>query len=113
MKEAGVAGLIERFADFPDPRVEGRTDYDLLGIVVMVLCAAMSGAAGWDDMEDWGRERALWLRRYLRLRNGIPGHYTIRRVFEAISPLALEQRFEDWMNSICPAVRGPKEPIRV
>jgi hypothetical protein len=29
MKEAGIAGLIERFADLPDPRVEGRTDHDL------------------------------------------------------------------------------------
>ena len=106
MKEAGIAGLIERFADLPDPRVEGRTDHDLLDIVVLALCAVMSGAAGWDDIEDWGREREAWLRRYLRLRNGIPGHDTIRRVFEAISPLALEQRFEDWMSATCPAVKG-------
>jgi hypothetical protein len=92
MKEAGIAGLIERFADLPDPRVEGRTDHDLLDIVVLARCAVMSGAEGWDDIEDWGREREAWLRRYLRLRNGIPGHDTIRRVFEALSPLALEER---------------------
>ena len=92
MGEAGITGLIERFADLPDSRVEGRTDHDLLDIVVLALCAVMSGAEGWDDIEDWGREREAWLRRYLRLRNGIPGHDTIRRVFEALSPLALEQR---------------------
>lgn len=34
-------------------------------------------------MVDMCREREVWLRRYLRLRNGIPGH-------DAISPLALE-----------------------
>ena len=106
MKEAGIAGLIERFGDLPDPRVEGRTDHDLLDIIVLALCAVMSGAEGWDDMEDWGREREGWLRQYLRLRNGIPGHDTIRRVFEAISPLALEQRFEAWMSETCPAVKG-------
>ena len=106
MKEAEIAGLIERFADLPDSRVEGRTDHDLLDIVVLALCAVMSGASGWDDIEDWGREREDWLRRYLRLRNGIPGHDTIRRVFEAISPMALEQRFEDWMSATCPAVKG-------
>ncbi|MGB4912524.1 MAG: ISAs1 family transposase, partial [Candidatus Dechloromonas phosphoritropha] len=106
MKEAGIAGLLERFADLPDPRVEGRTDHDLLDIVVLALCAVMSGAEGWDDMEDWGREREAWLRKYLRLRNGIPGHDTIRRVFEAISPLALEACFEAWMGEICPAVKG-------
>ena len=59
MKEAGVAGLIERFADLPDPRVEGGTDHDLLDIVVLALCAVMSGAEGWDDIE-----RAVGLGKY-------------------------------------------------
>jgi len=106
MKEAGVAGLIERFSNLPDPRVEGRTDHDLLDIIVLALCAVMSGAEGWDDIEDWGRERETWLRQYLPLRNGIPGHDTIRRVFEAISPHELEQRFEAWMGEVCEAVKG-------
>ena len=106
MKEAGVAELIERFSNLPDPRVEGRTDHDLLDIIVLALCAVMSGAEGWDDIEDWGRERETWLRQYLPLRNGIPGHDTIRRVFEAISPHELEQRFEAWMGEVCEAVKG-------
>jgi predicted transposase YbfD/YdcC len=66
----------------------------------------MSGAEGWDDIEDWGRERETWLRRYLLLRNGIPRHDTIRRVFETLSPMALAQRFEAWMGEFCPAVKG-------
>ena len=106
MVEAGIAGLIERFADLPDSRVEGRTDHDLLDIVVLALCAVMSGAEGWDDIEDWARAREMWLRRYLRLRNGIPGHDTIRRVFEALLPSELERRFEEWMEKVCPAVKG-------
>ena len=44
MKDVGIAGLIKRFADLPDPRVEGRTDHDLLDIIVLALCAVMSGA---------------------------------------------------------------------
>ena len=104
--EKGIEGLIERFSDLPDARVEGRTDHDLLDIVVLALCAVMSGAEGWDDIEDWGREREAWLRRYLPLRNGIPGHDTIRRVFETLSPMELELRFEAWMGEVCPAVKG-------
>jgi predicted transposase YbfD/YdcC len=106
MDGAAIAGLIERFGDLPDPRVEGRTDHDLLDIIVLALCAVMSGAEGWDDIEDWGRAREGWLRRYLRLRNGIPGHDTIRRVFEVLSPIELETRFEQWMAAVCPAVVG-------
>lgn len=57
-------------------------------------------------MEDWGREREAWLRGYLPLRNGIPGHDTILRVFETLSPMELELRFEAWMGEVCPAVNG-------
>lgn len=106
MKDEGIAALVERFAGLPDGRVEGRTAHDLLDIVVLSLCAVMSGAEGWDDIEEWGRAREAWLRKYLGLRNGIPGHDTIRRVFEALSPVELEMRFEQWMADICPAVTG-------
>ena len=36
-KEETITGLIERFGDLPDPRVEGRTDHDLLDIIVLAL----------------------------------------------------------------------------
>lgn len=91
-KETGIAGLIERFADLPDARVEGRTDHDLLDIVDLAPCAVMSGAEGRDDIEDWGCEREAWLRRYLRQRNGIPGHDTIRRVASRPDAVPCHQR---------------------
>ncbi|MCW5235820.1 ISAs1 family transposase [Verminephrobacter eiseniae] len=75
-------------------------------ILVLALCAVMSGTQGWDDIEDWGRAREGWLRRYLKLRNGIPGHNTIRRVFEALSPRQLAACFSSWMAQVCPAVDG-------
>lgn len=105
-KADAIDVLIEQFRMLEDPRVEGRTDHDLLDIMVLALCAVMAGAEGWDDIEDWGRAREGWLRRYLKLRNGIPGHDTIRRVFEAISPRQLEACFATWMAQVCPALDG-------
>lgn len=106
MGEEMQSRLVGYFADLPDPRVVGRTDHDLLDIVILALCAVMSGAEGWDDIEAWGQEREVWLRRFLGLRNGIPGHDTIRRVFEALSPAELEKRFASWVSTVCPAVTG-------
>ncbi|MCK9389343.1 MAG: transposase family protein [Sulfuritalea sp.] len=40
MDENAIAGLIERFGDLPDSRVEGRTDHDLLDVVVLALCTS-------------------------------------------------------------------------
>lgn len=103
VKEAGIEVLIGQFRCIEDPRVLGRTAHDLLDILVLALCGVMAGAEGWDDIEDWGRGQEDWLRRYLPLRNGIPGHDTIRRVFEALSPRQLESCFAAWMAQVCPA----------
>jgi predicted transposase YbfD/YdcC len=107
MKQTGAeTQLWAFFSDLPDPRVTGRTAHDLFDIVALALCAVMAGAEGWDDIEEWGRARETWLRQYLPLRNGIPGHDTIRRVFESLSPAVLEERFVEWMQSLCPNLNG-------
>jgi predicted transposase YbfD/YdcC len=101
-----VDALVAVFADLPDPRVTGRCDHDLLDIVVLALCAVMSGAEGWDDIEAWGVARQAWLQQYVKLRNGIPGHDAIRRVFEALSPAVLESRLVEWVQSLCGTHEG-------
>jgi predicted transposase YbfD/YdcC len=42
----------------------------------------------------------------VKLRNGIPGHDTIRRVFEALSPAVLESRLVEWVQSLCGTHEG-------
>ena len=98
--------LLDFVIGIHDPRVVGRTDHDLADILVLALCAVMAGAEGWDDIEDWGIENEAMLRKYLRLRNGIPGHDTIRRVFELLDPAHVEKRFAEWVSHVCPALEG-------
>jgi predicted transposase YbfD/YdcC len=96
--------LVQRLRGIEDPRVTGRCDHALVDILVIVLCAVMAGAEGWDDMEGWGEANEERLRHYLELRNGIPGHDTIRRVFEAIDPKRLEAVLLEWIGHVCPAL---------
>jgi predicted transposase YbfD/YdcC len=98
--------LLDFVVGIHDPRVTGRTDHDLVDILVLALCAVMAGAEGWDDIEDWGIENEAMLRRYLCLRNGIPGHDTIRRVFEVLEPKEVEMCFAEWVSHVCPALEG-------
>ena len=93
--------LLDFVVGIHDPRVLGRTEHDLLDILVIALCAVMAGAEGWDDIEDWGIANEALLRTYLRLRNGIPGHDTIRRMFELLDPAQVEQRFAQWVSHVC------------
>ncbi len=69
------------FGDLPDPRVIGRCEYKLVEIIIIAICAVLSGAEGWEDLEELGQSKETWLRQFLELDNGIPSHDTFRRGF--------------------------------
>lgn len=96
--------LVQRLSSIEDPRVTGRCDHALVDILLIALCATMAGAEGWDDMEAWGEANEERLRLYVGLRNGVPGHDTIRRVFEAIDPKRLELVLLEWVGQVCPTL---------
>ena len=58
--------LTDHFAALEDPRVERTKLYPLLSIVVIAICAVISGAESWDDIEDFGEVRADWFATFLR-----------------------------------------------
>ena len=96
--------LVHRLSSIEDPRVSGRCDHGLVDILLIALCATMAGAEGWDGMEAWGEANEERLRLYVGLRNGVPGHDTIRRVFEAIDPKQLEMVLLEWVGQVCPTL---------
>ena len=69
------------FADLPDPRRETQnTLHKLHDILMIVLCAVLSGVEDWVGMEAFAEEREAWLRGFLELPNGIPSHDTLSDV---------------------------------
>ena len=68
------------FADLPDPRRETRNKlHKLHDILMIVLCAVLSGVEDWVGMEAFAEEKETWLRGFLDRPNGIPSHDTLRR----------------------------------
>ena len=51
---------------------------------MLSLCAVLSGADDFEDMENYGRQKEGFLRQFLVLPNGIPSHDTINRVFNRL-----------------------------
>ncbi len=84
------------FGDLPDPRVIGRCSYQLVEIIAIAICAVLSGAEGWEDIEEFGQSKEPWLRQFLELDNGIPSHDTFRRVFSLLDGAAFQERFIRW-----------------
>ena len=77
--------LIRHFSKLEDPRIERNKKHELIDVIVLCVCAVVSGAEGWSDIEEFGRSKLEWLRRYVQLVNGVPVDDTIARIISALS----------------------------
>jgi len=93
--------FLDFFADLPDPRLDRKKQHQLLDIFVVTLCAVLTGAESWIEVEQFGKVRLEWLRRMVPLANGIPSHDTFGRVFRLIDPEAFGERFLAWIQEVC------------
>jgi predicted transposase YbfD/YdcC len=89
--------LVRCFADVPDPRIDRTKRHKLVDILVIALCAVIAGADTWEEVEQFGRAKHDWLKRFLELPHGIPSHDTFYRVFAALDPQAFGECFGRWM----------------
>ncbi len=87
------------FADLEDPR-DDNARHDLHELLLIALCAVLCGGEDCSDMALFGRAKEPFLRRFLRLRHGVPSHDTFSRVFRLLDPeqfrgcfIAFMQRF--------------------
>ena len=93
-------GLIEHFSKLEDPRVDRNKKHELIDVIVLCVCAVLSGAEGWCDIEEFGRAKLDWLRRYVPLTNGIPVDDTIARIISALSVSGFQECFLSWMEDV-------------
>lgn len=92
--------LHEFFRQIPDPRINRNKKHLLIDIVLLSVLAVICGAESWDSIEMFGKSKIDFLRRFLRLPNGIPSHDTINRVFSLLRPDKFEQLFIQWTDSL-------------
>lgn len=95
--------LCEVFSQVRDPRTPCHSlKHHLVDILSIALCAVVSGAESFVDMEDYGVAKERWLRERLGLElgHGIPSHDTFRRVFASLDPTAFEACFVRWTQQL-------------
>ena len=98
--------LVEQFSTLTDPRSDKNKLYDLTDIIVLSICAIISGADGWEAIERFGNNKLDWLRQYIKLENGIPSHDCISWVFSLIPPKKLQECFVKWTEAIVNLTEG-------
>lgn len=98
------------FAELPDPRRETRNKLHRLEDILMItLCAVLSGVEDWVGMEVFAKEKEGWLRSFLDLPNGIPSHDTLSAVIGRLDRRAFGEAFRGWSQAALPSLAG--EPV--
>lgn len=100
MESLHNCSLVTHFATIQDLRDSSRRRHLLLDVLIIALCAVLSGADGWEEIEMFGKSHRDWFKKHLELPNGIPHHDTFRRVFERVRPDQFEASFQSWVQSI-------------
>ena len=84
------------FGDVVDPRRDNAR-HDLHELLVIALCAMLCGGEDCTDMALFGQAKEDFLRRFLRLRHGIPSHDTFSRLFRDLDPASFHAAFQSFM----------------
>lgn len=95
------ASIVAALAAVPDPRRQCKnTRHRLVDVLVIGFCAVLCGCDDFVEIEKYGRAKEKVFRRFLELPHGIPAHDTFRRVFQAVSPVALQTGLIHWLQGL-------------
>jgi len=92
--------LHQAFIRLHDPRIERCKKHKLLDIIILSILSVLSGAESYDSIELFGKENFAFLKQFLELKNGIPSHDTINRVFQILNPSQFERCFITWVQGM-------------
>ena len=94
------ATFLKHFNSITDPRIERCKKHELIDILLLAISAVLSGAEGWEDIEDFGHLKLDWLKKYGAFNAGIPRHDTIARVICRLKTDEIEHAFQSWISSL-------------
>jgi predicted transposase YbfD/YdcC len=109
----GSRPLMTYLAEIPDPRVELKCLHDLIDVIMIVTCGTIVGADDFVSIAEFARAKEHWFRGRLglELRNGIPSHDTLNRVFAIVRPEEFNRCFLAWVTDASEALKLPHIPI--
>jgi predicted transposase YbfD/YdcC len=92
--------VLDHFSALSDPREGWRVLYPLPEILLLVLCATLSGMEDFVEICLWGEERVDFLRRFLPYERGIPAHDTLNDVINGLDAELFKTCFSTWVETL-------------
>jgi predicted transposase YbfD/YdcC len=102
--------MLEQFAacweGLEDSRRGNAALHDFHELLMIALCAVLCGGQGAVDMALFAKEKAAFLRGFLRLANGVPSHDTFSRLFRQLDPVQFNTVIGRFMAGFSKSVAG-------
>ena len=92
--------ILDHFSALTDPRQRWRVLYPLPEIMLLVLCATLSGMEDFVEIRLWGEQRLDFLRRFLPYERGIPAHDTLNDVINGLDAQLFKTCFSNWVETL-------------
>jgi predicted transposase YbfD/YdcC len=105
---SGISLFCSSFANMEDPRREnkGNFSYPLHEILFLVISSVLSGSDSFLSIEQFGKVKLPWLRKFYAYESGIPSHDILGDLFARLNPEKFSECFIQWINSLSSISNG-------
>ncbi len=94
------ANFMDDLVQLEDKRSDRNQWHSISEILFSALCAVLSGADGWADMEIFSAAKINFLRQYFSYDHGTPSDDTFRRFFRVVDIGQFEKNFRNWIGKL-------------
>lgn len=98
--------FLSYFEPVEDPRQAAKVLYPFEEILLLVLCAVISGADNWTSIALYGQKKLDVLRRFLPFVDGTPCHDQLGILFSRLDMEQFQQCFVNWVAGLHGALDG-------
>jgi predicted transposase YbfD/YdcC len=92
--------LTTHFERMTDPRVARTRLHSLVDVIVIAILGTICGADYWEELPRFAESKLEWLKKYLKLPNGIPSADTFCRVFQRLDPDEFMKCMSHWVSRL-------------
>ena len=103
--------LLDYFTEMEDYRQACKVRHKLVEIIVLIICAVVSGAENIAEIALYAKCKEEWLRNILVLEHGLPSQDTFERFFRYMNPKEFKKSFLHWVRSVARLTNGEIIPI--
>jgi len=103
--------MLEYFKEMKDYRQSWKIRHLLEDIIVIIICAVVSGAENIAEIGLYAKCKETWLKTILKLPNGIPSTDTIERFMRYMDSKEFKRSFLHWVRNVAKVTNGEIIPI--